>query len=92
VNIQAEVSLYPLRTPHLSKPINEFCEALMKSGLHVDIGSMSAFPSGEVDQVFNGLKSALVEIGRDHEVVLVLKASNACPAGSVSEQGQKRGS
>jgi len=90
VNVQAEVSLYPLRSPRLSEPISKFCAALMKSGLRVEIGSMSTSLSGEVDQVFDSLKSAMAEIGQDHEVVLVVKVSNACPADSASEQGERR--
>jgi len=82
VNVQAEVSLYPLRSPNLSEPITKFCETLVKSGLSVEITSMSTSLSGEVDRVFDGLKSAMVEIGQDHEVVLVVKISNACPSGS----------
>ena len=90
MNVQAEVSLYPLRSPNLLEPIGKFCEALIESGLRVDIRSMSTFLSGEVDQVFDGLKSALAEIGRDHEVVLVVKVSNACPENVAPEQDEKR--
>ncbi len=89
--MQAEVSLYPLRSPNLSEPIGKFCEALMKSGLRVVTGSMSTSVSGEVDHVFDGLKSALAEVGKDHEVVLVMKVSNACPADAASERGKKQG-
>jgi len=91
MNVQAEVSLYPLRSPNLSEPIGKFCEALMKSGLRVVTGSMSTSLSGEVDQVFDGLKSALAEVGEDHEVVLVVKVSNACPAVCASGRAKKHG-
>ena len=40
---------------------------------------MSTFVSGELDSVFDALKAAMAEIGQDHEVVLALKISNACP-------------
>jgi len=46
---------------------------------------MSTSLSGELTQVFDGLKSAMEEIGRDHEVVLVAKVSNACPEDPASE-------
>ncbi len=90
MNVQAEISLYPLRSPNLSEPINKFCETLMKSGLSVKIGRMSTTLSGELASVFDGLKSAMAEIAQDHEVVFVVKVSNACPADSASEQGEKR--
>jgi len=85
VNVQAEVSLYPLRSSELSRPIRQFCDALSRCGLHVKTGQMSTSLTGEMHHVFDGLKSALAEIGQDHEVVLVLKVSNACPADPPSE-------
>ena len=85
MNVQAEVSLYPLRSPELSKPIGRFCQALQKRRLSIETGRMSTILSGELDPVFDGLKSAMAEIGRDHEVALLVKVSNACPPGSGGE-------
>lgn len=82
MNVQAEVSLYPLRSPRLSEPISRFCQALRKCGLDIEAGRMSTALSGELALVFDGLKSALAAISQDHEVVLVVKVSNACPSGS----------
>ena len=79
MNVQAEVSLYPLRAKHLSAPIARFCASLAKRGLRAEIGAMSASLSGELGDVFDGLKTAMAEAARDHEVVLVAKVSNACP-------------
>ncbi|HUT61370.1 MAG TPA: YkoF family thiamine/hydroxymethylpyrimidine-binding protein [Phycisphaerae bacterium] len=91
MNVQAEVSLYPLRDLGLSEPINRFCQALQKCGLGIETGRMSTSLAGELGQVFDGLKSAMAEIGQDHEVVLVVKVSNACPEGSASRQGERKG-
>ena len=82
MNVQAEVSLYPLRSRSMSQPIRRFCEALAKRGLRIETSGMSSSLAGELTQVFDGLKSALEEVGQDHEVVLVVKVSNACPLGS----------
>jgi uncharacterized protein YqgV (UPF0045/DUF77 family) len=82
VNVQAEVSLYPLRTPRLSKPIEHFREALEGAGLRLETGNMSTLVSGDLNGVFDGLKSAVAAAGEGREIVLVVKLSNACPSGS----------
>ena len=90
MNVQAEVSLYPLRSTELSGPISRFCQALQKCGLCIATGNMSTSVSGELGPVFDALKSAMAEIGQDHEVVLIVKVSNACPEDSPSNQGEKQ--
>ena len=82
MNVQAELSLYPLRTQTLSEPIGVFCDALEMSGLHVDSGAMSTVLSGELGEVFDALKCAMAEAGKGCGVVLVAKISNACPSDS----------
>ena len=42
MNVQAEVSLYPLRTVTLMESIDRFLEHLRHSGLRVEIGPMSS--------------------------------------------------
>ena len=79
MNIQAEVSLYPLRTDGLAAPIGAFCEALAHSGLDVRSGSMSTRVSGECGGVFGGLAQAFALVAEANEVVLVAKVSNSCP-------------
>lgn len=79
--IQAEVSLYPLRCADLSEPIAEFCRIVGSLGACVDDGPMSAIVSGSIDEVFNGLKAGVKAVARDGDVVVVIKASNACPTG-----------
>jgi len=68
----------------LSEPIKRFCQTLRKCGLGIETGGMSTSLSGELGHVFDGLKSAMTEIGKDHEVVLIVKISNACPEGCAS--------
>lgn len=78
--VQAEVSLYPLRSPDLSVPIGTFCEMLRRPDVHAQVGTMSTALSGQSREVFDTLRRALEAVGAHHEVVLVLKVSNACPA------------
>lgn len=78
--VQAEVSLYPLRTVSLSGPIDEFVERLKDADLEIDAGPMSSRVVGESGEVFAALASAFEHIAADHLCVLSLKVSNACPA------------
>jgi len=78
--IQAEVSLYPLRTDEIGVTIESFNGDLKDSGLAVHKAAMSTKLAGDVDEVFGALGEAFKHVANDHQVVLVLKASNACPS------------
>lgn len=79
MNIQAEVSLYPLRTNELGAAIKSFNDVLENAGLTVHQGTMSTKLAGDADQVFAALGKAFEHAANERQVVLVLKASNACP-------------
>jgi len=79
MKIQAEVSVYPLRTEELSGSIDAFCRSLTDDGLELVLGPMSTRVSGESEQVFNALKRAFDRTARHCQVVLNVKLSNACP-------------
>lgn len=85
MKVQAEISLYPLRTENLSEPIGAFCRALLQNGLEVDSGPMSTRISGEAKDVFGAIERAFEKTARDHQVVLSVKLSNACPDECKSE-------
>jgi len=79
MKVQAEVSLYPLRQNDLTKPIQQFVQALESDKLKVEIGSMSSVISGEESIVFQGLQKAFRQVAQNYEIVLTAKISNACP-------------
>jgi len=79
MNVQAELSLYPLRTDELSGPIEAFCQALSRHGLEVHAGPMSTRVAGDIERLFAGLGEAFGQVARDFETVLIVKVSNACP-------------
>jgi len=81
MNIQAEISFYPLRTATLTDAIERFTEHLRRSGFGVEIGPMSSRVSGECKDIFRALGEALDAAARDGDVVLTVKAANACPKG-----------
>ena len=79
MKVQMEISLYPLRMTSLTEPIDRFTERLRRSGFSVEIGPMSSRVSGECADIFCVLGEAFEAAARDGDVVLTVKASNACP-------------
>ena len=81
MNVQAEISLYPLRTDDLGNAIEAFLRELKAAGLMVQPGSMSSIVSGDVNAVFSTMGAAFAATAEEGQVVLVMKVSNACPSG-----------
>jgi uncharacterized protein YqgV (UPF0045/DUF77 family) len=78
MKIDAEVSLYPLRSANLSKPISCFLEGLQNKAVKVEPGSMSSLITGECSDVFRAMADAFEKGAEEGDVVLVMKVSNAC--------------
>ncbi|MFH1476518.1 MAG: YkoF family thiamine/hydroxymethylpyrimidine-binding protein [Verrucomicrobiota bacterium] len=76
--IQTELSLYPLRTAHIGNIIARFAEELRASGLNPKTGAMSTIVRGECRLVFAAIERAFATCGDKTDIVLVLKAGNAC--------------
>ena len=85
MNVQAEISLYPLRTGELGQSIDSFLGDLEAAGLTVREGSMSSTVAGDVDVVFSAVGAAFRTIAAGSQAVLVMKVSNACPSGDAVE-------
>lgn len=79
MKIQAQISIYPLKTDSLSIPIGQFCGILEKKGLKVETKTMSSFVSGESDIVFESVQEAFEKLSEKYNVVMDLKVSNTCP-------------
>jgi uncharacterized protein YqgV (UPF0045/DUF77 family) len=86
MTIQAEVSLYPLRTGEIGAPIEGFVEALKSKGLDIKMGPMSTSVIGDSSKVFAALGESFASVARRYQAVLIVKASNACPAGKNPQQ------
>ncbi len=80
MNVQAEISLYPLRTEAVGPAVESFVSGLKESSLETDTGVMSTRVTGELSEVFCGISNAFARVAEQHEAVVVLKVSNACPA------------
>ena len=85
MNVQAEVSLYALRTSDLGQAIESFLGELKGAGLTVQPGNMSSTVAGDVDAVFSSVGAAFKAVAENGQVVLVMKVSNACPSYNPSE-------
>ncbi len=82
MNVQAEISLYPLRTGRTRPAITAFAKVLEEAGLSAQIRDMSTTVSGEADAVFSALHAAFKVAAEGRQVVLVMKVSNACGRGA----------
>lgn len=78
--ISVQVSLYPLRQPHLGPAISAVLEAFRARGLGVSPGTMSTVITGDADSVFIGLKQSFKSAAALGDVVMVVSISNCCPA------------
>ena len=89
MKVQAEISLYPLRQNELTKPIQQFIQALENNKLKVKLGPMSTLVTGEESIVFENLRKAFEKIAQKYEIVMTAKISNACP--EVDKESNKDG-
>jgi uncharacterized protein YqgV (UPF0045/DUF77 family) len=79
MEVNAQVSIYPLRQERLTPAVDAVTEALAARGLIPRIGEMSTLVSGEADTVFEALRDAFERSARLGGVVMSVTVSNACP-------------
>jgi uncharacterized protein YqgV (UPF0045/DUF77 family) len=79
MNIQAELTLYPLGEPDLLPAIEDFLEVLRKKGLNPRMGTMSTNVVGDSATLFSAIAEAFEKVAGSHRCVLIVKYSNACP-------------
>jgi uncharacterized protein YqgV (UPF0045/DUF77 family) len=80
MDVQAEISIYPLRTQSLSEAIDEFCAILRNDGLKIKTTSMSTLISGESTEIFSACEKAFEQLSCKYHIVMNMKISNACPS------------
>ena len=69
MRIQAELSLYPLKTDDVTTVIFQFVETLRGAALEAETGPLSTLLTGEHDLVFAALAQAFATIGGDRVLV-----------------------
>lgn len=78
MNVQVEVSYYPLARPDVNDCIKQFCSILSKKGLSVTTNAMSSVVNGDTANVMHSLADAIEAVGHESKFVVVCKISNAC--------------
>ncbi|MBN1830021.1 MAG: thiamine-binding protein [Deltaproteobacteria bacterium] len=78
MKIQAELSLYPLKTDLIENAVRNFIKELSESGVSVVPGQMSTLVAGESEDVFRAVGECFEKACRMGKIVLVVKFSNAC--------------
>lgn len=87
--ISIQVSLYPLRQPHLGPTISRVLDVFRARGLEVRPGTMSTVIVGESDAVFDSLKASFQTAAALGDVVMAASISNCCPvSGTHLHDGQ----
>jgi uncharacterized protein YqgV (UPF0045/DUF77 family) len=79
VRVQAEISLFPLRTRNLAKPVKRFIGCLDRKKPEINIGAMSTQLRGDCGTLFKSIGKAFADVSRKGDLVLAMKVSNACP-------------
>lgn len=77
--ISAQVSLYPLRQPHVRPFTTRVLEVFRARGLEIRPGAMSTDVIGDSDAVFDALKASFQSAAALGNVVMVASISNCCP-------------
>ena len=81
--------------PVVAQVLREMLDTNPASMVQMDAGVISGLLAealaeaapGDLDAVFDGVQSAVAEVGETREIVLVLKLSNACPREPQGESG-----
>lgn len=89
MKIQAELSLYPLRTDRLDDVVEHFFKGLPNQGISISPGDMSTRLIGESEDIFRAVARGFLKAGESDEVVLVAKFSNAGTAQDAAGQEQE---
>lgn len=87
--ISVQVSLYPLRQPHLGPTISKALDVFRERGLEVTSGSMSTVVAGDTDTLFDALKTSFQSAAALGDVVMVASISNCCPPSSGDQRGRE---
>lgn len=78
-SVSAQISVYPIRQPHLTPAIRAVAQALERQDLVPEVGPMSTFVVGDADRIFAALREGFERAGAMGPTALVVTISNACP-------------
>lgn len=75
-----QVSVYPLRQPHLGSPVRAAVKAAAAAGLEVRVGRLSTFARGDEESVFRALRAAFAAAKAFGPTVMVATLTTAVPS------------
>ncbi len=78
-NLQAQVSLYPLRQKSLSQALEAAIDAWKNCDVQVFPGTMSTILVGTGRNVWTSLEKSFSSTAAHGDVVMIVTVSNACP-------------
>jgi len=78
MNVELEVSLYPLAEEFLEHPVKDFVAVLEQHGCTVEHTPLSTIVTGESKNVFEALRLGYEQAVQRSGCVLIVKACNAC--------------
>ncbi len=79
MEVEAEVSVYPLGQKEISRGVKDFIAALREHDCQVEVGGMSTLLSGNSEEVFHALQEGYDRMAAEGGCVLIVKACNVCP-------------
>lgn len=79
MEVEAEVSLYPLGQKEFAPGVRAFMEALRERDCRVEVEDISSLVSGDSKQVFEALRRAYERAASQGGCALVVKVCNVCP-------------
>ena len=89
MKIQAELSLYPLKTNAVENVVGRFIEDISGPGISIVPGAMSTLIAGECENVFRAVSQCFEKACTTNAVVLAAKFSNACPTNAEFDPEKK---
>ena len=79
MDVELEVSLYPLTEEFLEHPVEDFVKLLEQHGCTVEHTALSSMVKGESERVFEAVRLGYEQAVQKSGCVLIVKACNACP-------------
>ena len=77
--VSLQLSVYPLRQPHLRPPIAAALRAAAGEGVEITVGRLSTYVRGDEPAVFAALRAAFAAAGASGSTVMVATLASGAP-------------